>query len=316
MSDTDIETSFIDRTFLERIDDKLERLESMRPLPPAVLRRLNEEMKLIHTYHSNAIEGNTLTLQETKVILEDGITIGGKSLREHIEAGNTAKAFDLVEELAKGKVPINHVSIQRLHEVVMAGLVEDVGQYRTRNVRITGAVKSPPDWSKIILMIDEMLEKLISDKTHPIETASFLHHRFVEIHPFTDGNGRVARLLTNLYLMSRRYPPLALRKEDRKKYYSALRSADKGNLKPFGQFIARAVDDSLTLYLSASGGADELTPLKELAVNTPYSQEYLSLRARQGILDAVKVGRIWYSSRNAVERYLSEHGKKESEQED
>ena len=260
MSDTD--TSIIDRTFLVRIDSKLERLESMRPLPSAVLRRLNEEMKLMHTYHSNAIEGNTLTLQETKVILEDGITIGGKSLREHIEAGNTAKAFDLVEELAKGQVPINHVNIQRLHEVVMAGLVEDAGQYRTRNVRITGAVKSPPDWSKILGQIDEMFEAVNSNKTHPIETASFLHHRFVEIHPFTDGNGRMARLLTNLYLMSRKYPPVALRKEDRKKYYSALRSADKGNMKPFGQFIARAVDESLALYLSASGGPDETDPVK------------------------------------------------------
>ena len=313
MSDTD--TSIIDSTFLERIDSKLERLESMRPLPLAVLRRLNEEMKLMHTYHSNAIEGNTLTLQETKIVLEDGVTIGGKSLREHIEAGNTAKAFDLVAELAKGDAPINHVSVQKLHEVVTGGLVEDAGQYRTRNVRITGAVKSPPDWSKVVRLIDKMIEELGSNKTHPIETASFLHHRFVEIHPFTDGNGRVARLLTNLYLMSRRYPPVTLRKEDRKKYYSALRSADKGNLKPFGQFIARAVDDSLTLYLSASGGADELIPLKELAENTPYSQEYLSLRARQGILDAVKMGRIWYSSQNAVDRYISEHGIMKRDQE-
>ncbi|WP_340819364.1 Fic family protein [Methanolobus sp. WCC4] len=309
MSDTD--TSLIDIQLLERIDEKLKRLDSMRPLPPSVLRRLNEEMKLMHTYHSNAIEGNTLTLQETKVVLEDGVTIGGKSLREHIEASNTARAFDLVEDMAKGKVPIGHVCIQQLHEVVAAGLLEDAGQYRSRNVRITGAVKTPPDRSKIVRLMDELFRRVRKGEVHPIETASLLHHGFVEIHPFTDGNGRVARLLMNLYLISHGYTPVVLRKEDRKKYYAALRSADRGNLNPFAQFIAKAVDDSLTLYLSAAGGVDELLPLKELAEHTPYSQEYLSLRARQGVLDAVKMGRVWYSSQNAVERYLAEHGTKD-----
>ncbi|MDP2217576.1 MAG: hypothetical protein Q8J68_09855 [Methanolobus sp.] len=101
-------------------------------------------MKLMHTYHSNAMEGNTLTLQETKIVLEE-ITISGKSLREHIEASNTARAFDLVGDMARGKVPINHVSIQRLHEVVTSGLPEDAGRYRTDNIRITGVVKTPPD---------------------------------------------------------------------------------------------------------------------------------------------------------------------------
>lgn len=309
MSDTD--TSLIDSQLLERIDTKLERLDSMRPLPPSVLRRLNEEMKLMHTYHSNAIEGNTLTLQETKVVLEDGVTIGGKSLREHIEASNTAKAFDLVEDMAKGKVPIDHISIQQLHEVVTAGLLEDAGQYRRRNVRITGAVKTPPDRSKIIMLMDELLGRVRKDDTHPIETVSLLHHGFVEIHPFTDGNGRVARLLTNLYLISKNYPPVVLRKEDRRKYYAALGSADSGNMKPFVQFIAKAVDDSLILYLSASGDTDELLPLKELAKHTSYSQEYLSLRARQGVLEAMKMNRTWYSSLNAIERYISAHGNKE-----
>ncbi|MDD4621338.1 MAG: Fic family protein, partial [Methanosarcina sp.] len=206
---------------------------------------------------------------------------------------------------------IDHVTIQEIHEIVTRSILEDAGRYRTRNVRIAGAVKTPPDWSKIIKLMDELIEKITESKEHPIETASFLHHRFVEIHPFSDGNGRVARLLTNLYLMARDYPPVVLKKEDRGKYYKSLRAADAGNLVPFANFIAKAVDEDLTLYLSISGGNDELLPLKELAIETPYSQEYLSLRARQGLLDAVKIGKIWYSSKRAVKNYLSEHGKKD-----
>ncbi|WP_440948298.1 Fic family protein [Methanosarcina sp. T3] len=309
MANTD--TFLIQEELLVRINEKMKQLNSMRPIPADTLGRLHEEMRLVHTYHSNAIEGNTLTLQETKLILEEGLTIGGKSLREHLEVSNNAKAFDRMEELAKKKRSIDHIVIQEIHEIVTRSILEDAGRYRTRNVRITGAVKSPLDWSKIVKLMDELIEKVAESKAHPIETASFLHHRFVEIHPFSDGNGRVARLLTNLYLIARDYPPVVLKKEDRKKYYRSLRAADSGNLGPFANFIAKAVDENLTLYLSISGGKDELMPLKELATETPYSQEYLSLRARQGLLDAVKIGKTWHSSKRAIEQYLSEHGNKD-----
>lgn len=305
------DTTLIREELFARINEKMKQLDSIRPVPADALARLHEEIRLVHTYHSNAIEGNTLTLQETKLVLEEGLTIGGKSLREHLEASNNAKAYDRMEELAKKKRAIDHVTIQEIHEIVTLGILEDAGRYRTRNVRIAGAVKTPPDWSKIVKLIDELIENIAQSKAHHIEIASFLHHRFVEIHPFSDGNGRVARLLTNLYLISRDYPPVVLKKEDRAKYYKFLRAADAGNLRTFANFIAKAVDENLTLYLSISGGNDELLPLKELAIETPYSQEYLSLRARQGLLDAVKIGKTWHSSKRAVEQYLSEHGKKD-----
>ncbi|RPJ78275.1 MAG: Fic family protein [Alphaproteobacteria bacterium] len=308
---THTDTPLIQEELLARINEKMEQLNFIRPIPADALARLHEEMRLVHTYHSNAIEGNTLTLQETKLVLEEGLTIGGKSLREHLEASNNAKAFDRMEELAKKKRAIDHVTIQEIHEIVTRGILEDAGRYRTRNVRIAGAAKTPPDWSKIVKLMNDLIEKIAESKAHPIETASFLHHRFVEIHPFSDGNGRVARLLTNLYLIARDYPPVVLKKEDRGKYYKSLRAADAGNPGPFANFIAKAVDENLTLYLSISGGNDELLPLKELAIETPYSQEYLSLRARQGLLDAVKIGKIWYSSKRAVKNYLFEHGKKD-----
>lgn len=307
MSNTD--TPLIQEKLLSRINEKMHRLNSLRPFPADAVRKLHEEMRLLHTYHSNAIEGNTLTLPETKLVLEDGITIGGKSLREHLEATNNAKAFDLIEDIAKKKKPINHVVIQQIHEVVTAGILEDSGKYRTKNVRITGSAKTPPDRSKVTKLMDDLIERIAQYKNHTVEVAAILHHRFVEIHPFIDGNGRVSRLLTNLYLIAQGYPPVVLKIEDRGKYYRFLRAADAGNLGPFANFIAKAVDESLTMYLSIFGGPNELLPLKVLAGDTPYSQEYLSLRARQGVLDAVKMGKIWYSSRHAIEQYISEHGK-------
>lgn len=267
MSDTD--SSLIQKNLLARINEKIHRLDLLRPFPADAIKRLHDEMRLLHTYHSNAIEGNTLTLQETKLVLEEGITIGGKSLREHLEAANNAKAFDLIEDIAKKGKTIDNVTIQQIHEVVTAGILEEVGKYRSKNVRITGAAKTPPDRSKIVNLMDERIEKIAESKTHQVETAAYLHHRFVEIHPFIDGNGRVARLLTNLYLIARGYPPIVLKTEDRKKYYKFLRAADAGNHVPFANFIAKAIDESLTMYLSIYGGIDELLPLKELARGTP-----------------------------------------------
>lgn len=308
MSNTD--TSLIQEKLLARIHEKMDRLNSLRPLPADAVKKLHEEMRLLHTYHSNAIEGNTLTIIETKLVLEEGITIGGKSLREHLEATNNARAFDLIEDIAQKKKAINHVVIQQIHEEVTAGILEDAGKYRTKNVRITGSAKTPPDWSKVTRLMDELIETIAQDTRHPLEVAAILHHSFVEIHPFIDGNGRVSRLLTNLYLIAQGYPPVVLKVEDRGKYYRFLRTADAGNLGLFANFLAKAVDESLTMYLSVFGGFHELLPFKKLAGAAPYSQEYLSLRARQGVLDAVKIGRIWYSSRYAIEQYLSEHGKK------
>ncbi|HJH29182.1 MAG TPA: Fic family protein [Methanosarcinaceae archaeon] len=304
---TDTDNQLIRKDVLARIDEKMKRLNSMRPLSADAVGRLHEEMRLLHTYHSNAIEGNTLTLPETKLVLEEGITVGKKPLRDYFEAANGAKAFDLVEDIARNKIQIDHVTIQRIHEVVTAGILEDAGRYRTRNVRITGASKTPPDWSKLVRLMDGLISEVVQSKWRVVQTAAVLHHRFVEIHPFIDGNGRVARLLMNLYLMTNGYPPIVLKVMERKKYYGCLKAADSGHPARFINLIAKAVDESLTMYLSICGGVDELVPLSVLAQETQYSQEYLSLRARQGLLDAVKIGRTWHATKHAIERYMSEH---------
>ena len=304
MPDTDIP---INKKLFERVDRKKERLDAERPLPEDALHKLREEMKFAHTYHSNAIEGNTLSLRETEIVVKEGITIGGKSLAEHLEATGNAQAYDRVEELAQSHLAIDHVAVLELHEIVTKGLLVDSGKYRTQNVRILGAKKTPPGFLKIPALMDSLLVKLAKMKEHRLIVASYLHHRFVEIHPFADGNGRVARLLTNLFLMKYGYPPIVLKKEYRKKYYSYLAKADLGNLGPLANFIGKAVDESLTIYLAMFGGKDELLPLKELAKDSPYSQEYLSLRARQGILDAVKIGSVWQSTPRVLDEYIEKY---------
>jgi Fic family protein len=299
-----------DTDLLDRILRKKKRLDALRPLGPDLVTRLHEEIRLRHTFNSNAIEGNTLTLSETKLVLEEGITIGGKTLREHLEATNTAQGYDLIVRLARENAPISHVTVQQVHEVVTRGILEDAGRYRTRNVRITGAPRSPADWSCIVREMDLLIEKLDVPDRDVVAMTAYFHHRFVAIHPFTDGNGRVARLLTNLYLLRQGYPPVILDKSDRRQYYTALREADGGDPAPFTRFIARAMSSSLSQWLAVAGGRSTLVPLKELAVGSPYSQEYLSLAARRGLLDAAKIGDTWHASREALDAYIQKHGRK------
>jgi len=300
-ADTDI---VIDESLLNRIEEKKRRLDSLRPLEKDSLQKLLEDIRIRHTYHSDAIEGNTLTLQETKLVLEEGITIGGKPLKDHIEAKNDAEAFDLMIKLSNEKQDITQDIIQQIHEIVTKGTLKSSGKYRTENVRIAGSKTSPPSYSRILKLMEEIISEVNSLKLHPIKMAAFIHFRLVAIHPFLDGNGRVARLITNLYLISKGYPPIVLKKEDRRKYYFVLQKADNGDLSPFAGFISRAVNESLMTYLSNFVKDDYLIPLKELAKKSPYSQEYLSLRARQSRLDSVKQGNVWYSSKRALNQYL------------
>jgi len=298
--DTDIK---INDLLLNKIKIKKQKLDSLRPLPKDAVKRIIEDIRLRHTYHSDAIEGNTLTLQETKLVLEEGVTIGGKPLKDHIEARNDAEAFDLMIELVNSKKKISQEIIQQIHEFVMKGILKNPGQYRTENVRITGAKINPPSYLKIVKLMDEYIQNIEKLKLQTIKKAAFIHHEFVRIHPFIDGNGRVARLLTNFYLMKNGYPPIVIQKEDRKKYYKTLNKADQGDLSDFATFIARSVNESLQYYLSSFIDEERLESLSELSKNSDYSQEYLSLRARQGKFDAVKIENIWYSSKRALKNY-------------
>lgn len=293
----------ISPSLLKIIDEKKKRLDNLRPLPADAVRRLLQEIRLRHTYHSDAIEGNRLTLKETQLVLEEGITVGGKPLKDYIEAKDDAEAFDLMVKLVNDKATLNQETIQQLHAVVTQGLLERPGCYRTGNVHISGSLTSPPRYEHIIPLMDEYITPVTKLKLHPIKKAEVIHYELTRIHPFWDGNGRVARLVMNFSLMKDRYPPIVIQQQDRHEYYNALEKADAGDYSTFATFIARRLNESLQVYLSVFSSADHLVPLTELARGLTYSQEYLSLRARQGRLDAVKLEDLWYSSKRALQEY-------------
>lgn len=240
------------KEFFKRIEEKKNLLDSNRPLPEYTVKSIRENLLLEWTYNSNAIEGNTLTLMETKVVLE-GITVGGKTLREHLEVVNHKEAILYVEEIVQNKEPLTEWQIKNIHRLVLKGISDKyAGAYRNQDVIISGATHTPPNF----LSVPEEMKKLISwyetdaQKLHPIERAAYLHGIFVGIHPFVDGNGRTARLLLNLELMKNGYPPTVIRNEKRIDYYNALDQAHTTNdYTDFIKLVAEEVERSLDLYL-------------------------------------------------------------------
>ena len=238
--------------FFKELDEKKQKLDSKRPLPKETLKSLEENFKLEWTYNSNAIEGNTLTLKETKVVLE-GITIGGKTMREHLEVINHKEAIEFLEELVQYNNELSEMDIKNIHAIVLKGIDnENAGRYRTENVIISGASHIPPD----AIIVPESMEKLIyrydewKEKYHPIIVAALLHAEFVKIHPFIDGNGRTARLLMNFEVMKNGYPPIIIKNEERHKYYDALDvGALTGDYTDFVKMVTKQAEEMIDLYL-------------------------------------------------------------------
>lgn len=242
------------RSKIEFINKQKAALDAARPLPTHTVASLREKLALDWTYHSNAIEGNTLTLRETKVVLE-GITVGGKSIREHFEATNHRDAIFYVEEIVSKKEPLSEWQIKNLHHLVLNGIdAKEAGRYRHENVVIAGASTIPPDHLHLNQEMRELIEWYESDEAaqlHVIERAAELHTRFVKIHPFVDGNGRTGRLLLNFELMREGYPPAVIKKEDRLAYYDALDIAClDSDYSAIIDLVADAVQHSLAIYLS------------------------------------------------------------------
>ena len=239
---------------LERIDRKKSFLDSKRPLPNYTVKSLREKLFLEWTYNSNAIEGNTLTINETKVVLE-GITVGGKTMREHLEVINHRDAISYVEDIVQNKEPLTEWQIKNLHRLVLKGIEDDyAGVYRNQQVYISGAQHTPPAHFKI----QEQMESLMNwyngeaQNLHVVVRGAMLHAIFVGIHPFIDGNGRTSRLLLNLELMKSGYPPVIIKVENRLAYYNALDKAHTTeSYDDFTKLVAIEVESSLDLYLHA-----------------------------------------------------------------
>lgn len=241
----------LDDNYFDEVDSLKNELDSKRPIPKETLKSLRESINLEWTYNSNGIEGNTLTLRETQVVLE-GITVGGKSIKEHLEAINHEKAILFLDDLVKDNEPISEWNIKNIHQLILKDIDnENAGRYRKENVTIKGATHIPLDYLKV----PELMEKLILtyntwNEYHPIIQAALLHGELVKIHPFVDGNGRTSRLLMNLVLMNNGYNPVIIKKESRLKYYEALDKAHTtGDYTDFVKLVNKLEIEMLKKYL-------------------------------------------------------------------
>ncbi|KKP80383.1 MAG: cell filamentation protein Fic [Candidatus Moranbacteria bacterium RIFOXYA12_FULL_35_19] len=310
---------YLDKKIQKRIDDKLKLLNSFRPLPSSAVKKLREQFEVEMTYNSNAIEGNSLTLKETYLVINEGITIKGKPLKDHLEAKSHKEALEYLYSLVEnGKNnTVSERFIRSLNQIVMQDIDKEwAGKYRNSGVVIGGADHKPPE----ALEIPRLMQNLIGwvgdnkKKMHPVELASIVHHKLVFIHPFFDGNGRTSRLTMNIVLMQSGFPLVIVLKNDRKRYYRSLSLADKGDYVPFVNFIARAVERTLDIYLKilmpSKKGKEEFISLSELAKDTKFTEKYLNLLARNGKLEAHKEGRNWLTSKDALRRYLESRERK------
>ncbi|WP_026451404.1 Fic family protein [Aequorivita capsosiphonis] len=301
----------------DRLFEKRDALQKHRPLSGVALTKIKETLAIEWTYNSNSIEGNTLSLRETQMILQEGVTISGKSLREHFEAVNHQTALKYLYELVSKDRSISGKDILSLHALVLRNIEDEfAGRLRNAGVRIAGANFTPPNAMKVSSLVDELVAFVNENPLglNIIVLATVFHHKFVWIHPFFDGNGRTVRLVMNLLLMKEGFPPAIILKNDRAKYYASLNSANKGNYQKLTLLMSQALERTLNIYLSAIPGNDaEYTEISNLVkeADLPYSQEYISLLARQGKIDAHKEGRNWFTTKEAVEEYVKARKRKQ-----
>ena len=247
---------FFDSLDFSIIDEKKDIIDSHRPFSQNMTIQLRDKLIIEWTYNSNAIEGNTLTLSETKVVLENGITIKGKPLKDHLEIINHKEAIEYIEDLVSKKVKLSEYDIRSVHYLILKEIDStNAGKYRNENVFISGAKHVPPIYINVPNEMQNLIVQYQSWKDfHPVVRACYLHGEFVKIHPFIDGNGRTARLLLNFELIQSGYPPVVIKTENRADYYDALDKAHTTNdYTDFIKIIVDLVNESENLYLYLIG---------------------------------------------------------------
>lgn len=307
----------------KRILEKKRRLDSAGRLPDDVAKKIEDRMQVEYVYNTNKIEGNTLSRGETELILR-GMTVrnqnlvnvlAGKNVSDVLGVQNHPDAMKFVKELAfNSQRKIMEEDLKQLHQVIMNGIMGSAGQYRQFDIQVKGAGFTPPPFYQIPDEMKELIEFINQNpgELRPVELAAHAHYHFAWVHPFEDGNGRISRLLLNLILVRNGYPFAVIKNVERKKYLETLRRADLGEFEPFLNYIARCVEQTMDLYLleieGGKGKKVELLSMSELTKGTPYSSEYLSLLARKGVIDAVKVGRVWKTTKRTISAYVEQHG--------
>lgn len=237
-------------SLLEIIDQKKKELDTRRPLTEGEVARLTEEFTVEYTYNSNAIEGNTLTLRETDMVLR-GLTIDRKPLKDHMEAVGHKEAFDFVRELVRDNIPLSERVVQQIHYLVLADKKDDRGVYRRVPVHIMGARHEPVQPYLIQPRMEQLMLNYAESMEHIVTKLAMLHIEFESIHPFIDGNGRTGRLLVNLELMKAGYPPIDIKFTDRMAYYNAFDEYHvKHSLSDMEKLFAGYLNERLEQYLA------------------------------------------------------------------
>lgn len=289
---------------LTNLTIKKQRLDSFRPLPKELVKNLDEWFTVELTFTSNAIEGSTLTRAETALVVEKGITVKGKSLKEHLEVTNHVEALDYVKTLvSKKRQDLVLNDILEIHRLILHKIEEEsAGRFRTQHARLTQSDVVLPNPVKIPELMEEFMEWLLGNNPdHIIKIAADAHFKLVSIHPFSDGNGRSARLLMNLLLMQAGFPPVIIRKEERLEYINSLEKAQKSKgLDDFNKLIYEALGRSLDIYLEAlepervsvaqPSPEQRFYTTDEVAKLLKVDPESIRRYVRSGKLKAVKLG--------------------------
>lgn len=298
----------MNKIILERLRSELLERKSLDLLPEAVWKR----NAALNTWGTNAIEGSTITREDAEKILLDGRSVGNRPTRDVIETVQHERAFrGLIE---RRKEEINLETILELHEEVFNNILNDAGRWRRTNVRVRGAEFTPPRMEKVVREVEDWEEEYRQRDLRGEDVFSlgaWMHFEFERIHPFSDGNGRVGRLLLNLHFLKKNWPPVHILPEHRDKYLNSLNEAATGDFTILEDFLRARMGSSLVDLLDQVGTEkDELISLKEVSSQAPYDNRYLALRCKQGELPSLKEGREWRTSRRALEIYIEETGRK------
>jgi len=291
----------MDNSILESLRQELLTRTPLDTIPASVWKRAGA----LNTWGTNAIEGNTLSRREVERILLDQRSVPDRPLHDVLETVQHAKAFE--ELLSRKGKPIRLPMILELHEAVFHGIKDDAGQWRRVNVRIAGTRHVPPRMEGVVPMMSEWIESyakkdMLGDDVFSL--AAEMHFGFESIHPFSDGNGRVGRLLLNLHFLKHNWPPVHILPPDRNRYLTSLEKGHAGTFADLVEFLGLVMGRSLLDLLDQVGTReDELRPLKKLAGKSPYSAKYLGLRASQERLPALKVSGDWHTSERAIRVY-------------
>lgn len=289
------------KDILATLREQLLTRTALNSIPEGVWKRTGA----LNTWGTNAIEGNTLSRADVERILLEQMSVGDRPLSDVMETIQHATAF--ANLLERRRAPIRLTTVLELHEEVFRGIIADAGQWRRVNVRIGGMKHSPPRMEKVIPMMSTWEEEYSGRDMlgeDPFALGAWMHFDFESVHPFSDGNGRVGRLLLNLHFLKHGWPPVHILPPDRERYIRCLVQGHDGNLSGLEGFLLVAMARSLLDLLDQVGTReDELRPLRVLSKQSPHSAKYLGLRASQEELPAIKVSGDWHSSERALRIY-------------